>query len=262
MRSLSALALLLTVCLCLAAGLSGCSDAERIHERYEPLHAAAGAFSSHTRRSTRFQAEAVFRGTGANGTGSILYSVNGTARCDETEQWAHQAYTAVWLGLSSRGEDLFRSDRCVHKENGEETVSDRNTAEVLGTFPFRGLWIPDESDVTEIAVSDGMSGTLYTVKVAGNADLLKDLSGMDWYALTQIAEPDLSREKIGPLTLTYTVSDGQVRSFAAECALTVYEKAGYTPGYSNPDADGLELTVRVQWTAEALDGDVPGPEDA
>ncbi len=251
---------LLAACLCLtAAGLSGCG-AESIYDRYEPLLAAAEAFASHTRRATRFQAEAVFRGENAGGSGSILYSVNGTAECDESEKWAHQTYTAVWLGASSRGEDLFRADRRVHTENGEETASGRDTAEVLGTFPFRGLWIPDERDVTSISVSEGMSGTLYSVTVTGTAGLLKDLSGMDWYALAQIGEPDKEREKIGPLTLTYTVSDGQIRSFAAECALTVYEKAAYTPGYSNPDADGLSLTVRIQWTVEALDGDVNEPE--
>ena len=260
--SRSVRSLLLAFCLCLtAAGLSGCG-AENVHDRYEPLLAAAEAFASHSRRATRFQAEAVFRGADANGSGSILYSVNGTAECDESEPWAHQAYTAVWLGASSRGEDLFRAGRRVHKENGEETASDRDTAEVLGTFPFHGLWIPDERDVISISVSDGMSGTLYAVTVPGSSGLLKDLSGMDWYALAQIGEPDTDREQIGPLTLTYTVSDGQVRSFAAECSLTVYEKAGYTPGYSNPDADGLSLTVRMQWTVEALDGDVTVPEAA
>ena len=76
--------------------LSGCGiGGQRLHERYEKLSSAAAALSAHVRRETRFQAEAFFRGTNSQANSSILYSVNGQARCDESEQWASQSYTAV-----------------------------------------------------------------------------------------------------------------------------------------------------------------------
>ena len=240
--------------------LSGCgSGGQQAHERYATLSSAAAALSAHVRRETRFQAEAFFRGTNDQVNSSILYSVNGQARCDESEQWASQSYTAVWLGASSRGEDLFQNNSCVHTENGEETVTERDTGEALHAFPFRSVWVPAETDLANIEAADGQNGMIYSLTMPGTASVLQDLCGMDWYALAQIREPEKEKESVGMLELTYTVSDGIVRSFAAECTVQIFEKAGYTPGYSKPDADGLTLTLRVQWSYTALDEAVSGP---
>lgn len=252
----------LAVCLALAAlltvscGRGGDGDPGG---RYEALRSVVQALGSHPRRETRFHAETSFRGTDGSGDGSILYTVSGIARCDKTAPWAHQSYTAVWLGASIRGEDLFRNGSMVHTENGTETVTEQNTEDALLSFPFRDPPVPEESEPAELTVSDGLNGIIYTLTVPGTEDLAKNLAGMDWYELARIVNPDRARERIGPLTLRYTVSGGIVRSFAAEFTVTVFEKSGYTPGYSDPEADGLALSVRVQWTYEAFDDAVSEP---
>ena len=214
---------------------------------YEELRGVTDAFRAASRREADFQAETAFADP-ADGSGSILYSISGHASSDGAEPWAKQTYTATLLANTTKAEDEFRNNERIHTENGKTVVSQENTESVLRQFPFQAPGLPDRSSVASIEVSENRRGTLYTVTEPGTAERLDELCGWDWYTMSGINYPDRSRETFGPLVTRYTVSDGLLLSYSAECTFRIYAAAGYTPGYSDPEGNGLDLTVRLQWT--------------
>ena len=231
----------------LCGGMMLCSCGQDGSAAYEELRAVTAAFRAVSRRDADFQAETAFADPG-DGSGSILYSIAGHATVDVGEKRANQTYTATLLAKTTKAEDEFRNNERMHTENGETTVSKENTEDVLQMFPFREPTLPDLPSVISVEVSDNRRGTLYTVTESGTAERLDELCGWDWYAMSGINYPDRSRETFGPLVTRYTVSDGMLLSFSAECTFRIYAASGYTPGYSNPEGNGLDLTVRLQWT--------------
>lgn len=241
----AALAAALALCLSLSScgpDLTGFGD----------LRDAVRTFSEDPRREADFQAEAVFRDP-ESGEGSVLYSISGHMSCDASEPRAEQSYTATYLAKTLRGEDLFLNGEKIHTEDGETVRSEADTEAVLSSFPFSVPLLPAEADVQTFERASNLRGVLYTVTAPADAGTLEALCGWDWYGMAGIRLPDRDRESFGPLTCRYTLSGGKLVSFSAECTFRIYAAAGYTPGYSDPEANGLELSLRLQWSYSGAD---------
>lgn len=236
-RVLLVAGILLLFCLC-GCGKDFSSD-------YAALEKALSAGSGRT--EAKFQAETTFRDLSGT-TGSVLYSISGNLTCDREKKEAEQEYTATLLAKPVRAKDVFRDGKQFHTEDGETVSSDANFEEILRSYPFHAPVLPDLKEILSLTVSGNRSGTLYTLETSGSKEKLDELCGWDWYEMTGISSPDKTKESFGNLVLTYTVAEGKIRSFSAECAFRIYRTAGYTPGRADAEGDGLELNVRLQWS--------------
>lgn len=239
-------ALFLALCLLLVS-CGGKPDAEA-YERLSGLQAELGA---HTRGALGFWMEASFRDSETGKVG-VLYSLSGEARYDTVSQAAWQRFTATRLGATATGEEYYENGVKTHIESGQVTLLPTEAEVLFGAFPYRLPPLPAFSDLKEAKAEENGGGTLYTlVTAAGQKQLIEEVWGLDLYALAGILSPDRERESYGDVAYSWSVADGTVRTLYVQLTVSLFEKAGYTPGYTAKNEDGrLDLTIQTRITFE------------
>lgn len=240
----AAIFLLLTLLLLLAA--CGEKPNAEAYERVAGLYAAAEA---RTRGELGFWMEASFRDP-ETGESGVLYALDGETRYDTASQIAWQRFTATRLGATVTGEDYYENGVKTHIESGQATLLSTEPEVLFGAFPYRMPALPAISELKEAKAEESSDGTLYTLVTAtGQKQLLEEIWGLDLYALAGIASPDRGREAYGDVTYTWSAANGDIRTLYVQLTVSLFEKAGYTPGYTGGSDDGrLDLTIQTRIT--------------
>lgn len=225
-----------------------CACAEKPDaEAYDTLSALQGRLAAVTRGSLGFRMEASFRDPDTGESG-VLYYLDGETRYDTSEGAAWQRFTMTRLGATVNAEEFYENGVRTHVENGQETLLQTEPEVLFGSFPYRLTPLPALADLKSLRTEENGSGTLYTlVSSTGQKQLIEEIWGLDLYALAEIAVPDPEKEAYGDVTYTWSVSDEGIRTIFVKLTVSLFEKAGYTPGYTaKDDAGRLELTIQAQ----------------
>lgn len=231
-----------------AAFLALCACAEKPDAAaYEALADLQAALEAQTRAALDFRMEASFRDPDT-GEGGVLYEVSGETKFDTGAQTAWQRFTATRLGATGNGEEYYADGVRTHVENGQVTLLPIQAEELFCVFPYRVIPLPALSELKRLQTEESSGGELYTlVSAAGQKQLVEEIWGLDLYALAGISTPDRERESYGDVTYTWSVKDGTVRTLYVQLTVSLFEKAGYTPGYTAQDDDGrLDLTIQTR----------------
>lgn len=214
---------------------------------YELLSGLQAELEARTRAELGFWMEASFRDP-ETGKGGVLYVLDGETRYDTVAQIAWQRFTATRLGATAAGEEYYRDGTKTHVEGGQVTLLPTGPEAMFGAFPYRLAPLPALSELKSLQKEENGSGTLYTlVSETGQEQLLGEIWGLDLYALAGISTPDREKEAYGDVIYTWSVTDGTVNTLYVELTVSLFEKAGYTPGYTGGDDDGrLDLTIRTR----------------
>ena len=253
--SAAVIALLLAVAFLLVA----CGEKPNA-EDYELLSGLQTELEARTRAELGFWMEASFRDPETGGSG-VLYSLDGETRYDIGDKTAWQRFTATRLGATATGEEYYANGVKTHVEGGQVVLLPTEPESLFGAFPFRLASMPAFSEVKSLQTEENESGTLYTLVTAtGQKQLLEEIWGLDLYTLAGISVPDRDRETYGDVIYTWSVTDGNVRTLYVELTVSLFEKAGYTPGYAGGNDDGrLDLTIRTRLSFRGAGEDVEIP---
>ena len=218
-------------------------------ETYETVSALHAGLEPRTRQALGFWMEASFRDP-ETGEGGVLYSLDGETKYDTVSQIAWQRFTVTRLGATVTGEEYYETGVKTHIEGGQVTLLPTEPEAMFGAFPYHMPPLPALSELKSLKTEENSAGTLYTlVTAAGQKRLLEEFWGLDLYALAGIVSPDRERETYGDVTYTWSVADGEVRTLYVQLTVSLFEKAGYTPGYTGGSDEGrLELTSRTRIT--------------
>ena len=229
-------------------------------ETYETLSDLHAALESRTRGELSFRMEASFRDP-ETGESGVLYALDGETRYDMTAQAAWQRFSATRLGATATGEEYYENGVKTHVEGGKVLLLPTEPEVLVGAFPYRMPSLPAFSELKSLKTEENSSGTLYTlVTAAGSKQLLEESWGLDLYALAGIVSPDRERESYGDVAYTWSVADGDVRTLYVQLTVSLFEKAGYTPGYTAKDDDGrLDLTIQTRIAFRGAGDDVEIP---
>lgn len=241
------IAALLSGLLLLAPAVCGCGE-EPDAEAYGRLAGLVEAVNAERRVCADFTMEAGFSDP-SSGEGGVLYFIDGEASCDRDAKTAYQDFRATLLGASSHASEYVSGTGKVHVENGAERVLEADADEVLASFPYNALPLPALADVKSLSFpGTGADGVYVVTADAGQKALLEDVWKLDLYALAGIGSPDREKESFGEAEYEYVVRDGRIVSLTVRLTAVLYEKTGYTPGYTPKDDDGnrLELSVRAK----------------
>lgn len=216
---------------------------------YETISGLHVELERRTRAELGFWMEASFRDP-ETGESGVLYSLDGETRYDAASQIAWQRFTATRLGATATGEEYYENGVKMHVEGGKVIPLPTEPEVLFGAFPFRLPALPALSELKSLKMEESGSGTLYTLVAAtGQKQLLEEIWGLDLYALAGIVSPDREREAYGDVTYTWSAADGSVRTLYVQLTVSLFEKAGYTPGYTGGSDDGrLDLTIRTRVT--------------
>ena len=218
-------------------------------ETYETLSALHTAAESRSRGESGFWMEASFRDP-ETGKSGVLYSLDGETKYDTDSQLAWQRFTATRLGATATGEEYYQNGVKTHIEGGQVTLLPTEPEVLFGAFPYCMPAFPALSEVKSLKAEESGGGTLYTLVTAtGQKQLLEEIWGLDLYALAGITSPDRERESYGDVTCTWSVTNGEIRTLYVQLPVSLFEKTGYTPGYTAKDDDGrLDLTIQTRLT--------------
>lgn len=230
-----------------------CACSEKPDEAdYGQLAGLHADYAAQTRAEVGFMMEASFRDPDT-GQAGVLYYISGEARYDGTAQIAWQKFTATLLAATSNAEEYYADGIKKHVENG--TVYDLATApeELFGAFPYHTVPLPAFSGVKSLTVEESDGGMLYTLTASsGQKQLVEEIWRLDLYALAGIRLPDREKETYGDAVYTFSVADGRIRSLFVKLTVSLYETAGYTPGYTPKEEDyRLDLTLNAQISLRA-----------
>lgn len=216
---------------------------------YETVSALHAGLEGRTRQALGFWMEASFRDP-ETGEGGVLYSLDGETKYDAVSRIAWQRFTATRLGATVTGEEYYENGVKTHIEGGQVTLLPAEPEAMFGAFPYRMPPLPAFSELKEAKTEENSSGTLYTLgTAAGQKQLLEEVWGLDLYALAGIASPDRERETYGDVTYTWSAANGDVRTLYVQLTVSLFERAGYTPGYTGGNDEGrLDLTIRTRIT--------------
>ncbi|MCH5182565.1 MAG: hypothetical protein J1E00_00180 [Oscillospiraceae bacterium] len=216
-------------------------------ETYQLLSGLQTGLESRTRAETGFWMEASFRDPDTGKSG-VLYSLDGETRYDTASQTAWQRFTVTRLGATAAGEEYYADGTKTHLEGGQVKLLPTEPEVMFGAFPYRLAPLPAFSELKSTKTEENGSGMLYTlVTAAGQQALIEEIWGLDLYALAGISSPDREKESYGDVTYTWSVTDGKVQTLYVELTVSLFEKTGYTPGYSGGKDDGrLDLTIRTR----------------
>lgn len=254
---------LAAIALILAAGvlLASCGTKPDA-ETYELLSGLQAELESRTRAELGFWMEASFRDP-ETGESGVLYSLDGETCYDTDSQIAWQRFTATRLGATATGEAYYENGVKTHIEGGQATQIPTEPEAMFGMFPYRMAQLPALSEVKSLQTEGNDKGTLYTLVTAtGQKQLLEEIWGLDLYALAGISVPDREKESYGDVTYTWSVTNesGNVQTLYAELTVSLFEKAGYTPGYTGgDDGERLDLTIRMRLSFRGAGEDVEIP---
>lgn len=260
-RFLTLLLLALSMLLC------GCetSPEEQYGESYETVSLLHKAYGEITRGELGFMMEATFRDPDTGETG-VLYFLQGNGRYDTQAETAWQSFDATLLGASYHSEEYFAKGDKVHLENGEVYHLPTKAEEFFRAFPYCTIPLPPLSALTALEQDPVTGGTLYKlVFTQGQKQLAEETWKLDLYGLAGIANPDYDKESYGDMTYTITEKDGKIRSILVEFSVSIYKKAGYTPGYTPKEDDyrlDLKLTAKVEIKDQGEAVNIPVYEEA
>lgn len=242
-RLASAAVAVLFLVFSLLLGSCGKKDAKA----YELLSGLQAELESRTRGELGFWMEASFRDP-ETGEGGVLYALDGETRYDTEAQIAWQRFTATRLGATATGEEYYADGVKTHVEGGQVAAFPTAPEAMFGAFPFRTAPLPAFSELKSLQTEGNGSGTLYTlVADTGQKQLLEEIWGLDLYALAGITSPDKEKEAYGEVTYTWSVAGETVQTLYVELTVSLFEKTGYTPGYTGGADDGrLDLTIRTR----------------
>lgn len=242
--TVSVIALLLALT-CLF-GACGAKPDTGVYETLSDLQAQA---EGQTRGELGFWMEATFRDPDS-GEGGVLYSLSGETRYDTSSRIAWQRFTVTRLGATATGEEYYEDGVKTHIEGGQVTLLPTVPEDMFGVFPYRLPPLPAFSELKSTKTEENGSGTLYTLVTAtGQKRLIEEIWGLDLYALAGIPVPDRDRETYGDVTYTWSTADGGVGTLYVQLTVSLFEKAGYTPGYTaEDDAGRLDLTIQTRIT--------------
>lgn len=247
-RPASAAVAALVLALLLLLQLTSCGEKPDtgIYETISGMHAE---LESRTRGGLGFWMEASFRDP-ETGESGVLYSLDGETRYDTASQIAWQRFTATRLGATATGEEYYEDGVKMHVEGGKMIPLPTEPEALFGAFPFRLPALPALSELKSLKTEESSSGTLYTLVTAvGQKQLLEEIWGLDLYALAGFVSPDREREAYGDVIYTWSAADGSVRTLYVQLTVSLFEKAGYTPGYTGAsDDERLDLTIRTRIT--------------
>lgn len=232
----------------LASLLLLCACAEKPDaEAYDTLSALQADLAAQTRASLGFRMEASFRDPDTGKSG-VLYYLDGETRYDMSAGIAWQRFTMTRLGATVNAEEFYENGVRTHVENGQETLIQTEPDALFGSFPYRRTPLPAFADLKSLQTEKNSSGMLYTLTSStGQKQLIEEIWGLDLYALAGIAVPDPEKESYGNVIYTWSVSGEDIRTIFVKLTVSLYEKAGYTPGYTaKDDAGRLELTIQAQ----------------
>ena len=242
--------------------LCGCqaSPEEQFGEPYEAVRLFHKEYEAVTRGEMDFLMEATFRDPETGETG-VLYFLQGNGRYDKELQTAWQAFDATLLGASYRSEEYFASGDKVHIENGETYHLPTEADTFFQAFPYSTIPLPALASLKELEQSPASNGTLYKlVATEGQKRLVEEIWKLDLYALTGIASPDKEKESYGEMTYTVLEKDGRLCSVLVEFTVSIYKKAGYTPGYTpTGDENRLELKIKAKVELKSIGESVDIP---
>lgn len=226
--------------------LCACSETPDA-EAYEALSGLHAALSAQTRADIGFRMEATFRDP-ETGVSSVLYYLDGETRYDSVSRVAWQRFNATRLAATVNAEEYYADGVRTHLENGEMTLLPAEPEALFGAFPYQTVPLPALSELKSLKTEENGSGTLYTlVSQTGQKQLIEDVWGLDLYALAEISTPDREKESYGDVTYSWAVTDAGLQTLFVQLTVTLYEKAGYTPGYTPKDDDyRLDLTLQAQ----------------
>lgn len=216
---------------------------------YETLSDLQAELESRTRAELGFWMEASFRDP-ETGESGVLYALDGETRYDTASRIAWQRFTATRLGATATGEEYYENGVKTHVESGKVIPLPTEAEAMFGAFPYRMAPLPALSELKSTKTEENGSGTLYTlVTAAGQKQLIEEIWGLDLYALAGISVPDREREAYGDVTYTWSVKGGNVNTLYVQLTVSLFEKTGYTPGYTAQGDDGrLDLTIRTRIT--------------
>lgn len=262
-RMCKRLVLLLLAAILLLCGCES-SPEELYGEPYEKVRLLHKSYEAVTRGEMDFLMEATFRDPETGETG-VLYFLSGNGRYDKEAQTAWQTFDATLLGSSYRSEEYFANGDKVHIESGETYHLPTEAREFFRAFPYSTIPLPALSSLTLLEQNPGSNGTLYKmVSTSGQQQLVEDIWKLDLYALTGIASPDKERETYGDMTYTILERDGRLRSVLVEFTVTIYKKAGYTPGYTPTENNNrleLKITAKVELKNQGESVEIPVYEE-
>ena len=235
----------------LAAAVCGCS-ARPDGQAYAELAGICENAGAVTRGALEFSMEATFRDP-ETGEGGVLYAVDGEARYDTARQTAYQRFRMTRLGATADAEEYYADGVRTHVEKREVTTAPVEFDALLGAFPYRLPPLPALSSLEELEREENGTGLLWTtVCGSGQAELLRDIWGLDLYALAGISLPDREKESYGDVTCTWVTDGDSLKSVYVRLGVTIYEQSGYTPGYGGESDDGrLDLTVQARFSVTA-----------
>lgn len=241
LRRACGLILLLSVCAlqCACGGKVDEEDYRSLQELYE-------VYASQTRAHIAYTMETSFIDKDSGQSG-VLYYLQGESKFDTGEEKAWQSFTSTLLGSTFRAEEYFADGVWNRVEDGKAYPTEANAEDVFSVFPYCIVPFPQSAGLKSMKQESNAGGVLYTlVGTQGQRELL-ELWKIDLYQLAGITMPDREKESYGNITYLISVSDGAVRSVGIRMEITLFEQAGYTPGYTPQEDDHrLDLTLTAK----------------
>ena len=253
---------LLLLCLTMLAGCGKAVD----EQASQTLSEAVSEAASEDRFCADFLMEATFSDPGSGQSG-VLYFIDGRASCDRKEQKAFQEFRVTLLGASSHACEYLTPTKKIHVEDDEQFTEeiDASVQEpgdgFLAAFPYSRLTIPTLAQTESLTAPEAGNGLYVLTAREGQKELIEKVWKLDLYTLAGITVPDREKESFGDVVYECLIKNGALSSVTVRLNAVLYQKAGYTPGYTPKDDENrLELSLRVKLSFVSFGREVQIPE--